>query len=293
MVETNIAGCHENQIVEIIPEFSVRAADLPEGVASGDLNSCFAIMLYKMGKALPQATAVAINSFEDVHSRAIDELKSKFHKFLNVGPFTLKAPPSWMSDEHGCLEWLDQQDYASVAYISFGRVITPPPHELIALAEALEESGVPFIWSFRGNAEEKFPKGFLQRTSRKGKILPWATQLLVLAHPSVGVFVTHCGWNSILDSIIAGVPMICRPFFGDQKLNMRTLEKVWGFGVGVEGGVFTKNGAKKALELSLLSEQGKEMREKIRGLTENAYRAVGSDGSSTENFNTLKDIVTK
>lgn len=177
--------------------------------------------------------AVAINSFEDVHVRAMDELKSRFHKFLNVSPFTLKAPPSWMSDEHGCLDWLDQHDYATVAYISFGRVITPPPHELIALAETLEESGEPFLWSFGGNAEERLPKGFSQRTSQRGsgKILPWADQLLVLAHPSVGVFVTHCGWNSILESIIAGVPMICRPFFGDQKINTRTLEREWGFGV--------------------------------------------------------------
>ncbi|XP_015874347.1 flavonoid 3-O-glucosyltransferase-like [Ziziphus jujuba] len=266
---------------------------MPEGVISGDLDSCYATMLLRMGRNLPKAKAVAINSFQDIHLKLVGELKDRFQSFLNIGPFSLKCPPTWTSDEHRCLEWLDQHEYASVAYISFGRIATPPPHELIALAEALEECKVPFLWSFRGNVDEKLPKGLIKRVGSRGKIVPWTVQLLVLAHPSVGVFVTHGGWNSILESIIAGVPMICRPFFGDQKINMRTLEKVWGFGIGLQGGVFTKNGAKEALELTLLRKEGWEMRDKIRGLKENAYQSVGADGSSTEDFNTLIDIITK
>lgn len=250
-------------------------------------------MLLRMGRNLPKAKAVLINSFEDVHLQVVSELKTRFQSFLNVGPFSLKCPPTWTSDDHGCLEWLDQHEYASVAYISFGRVVTPPPHELLALAEALEESKVPFLWSFRGNADEKLPKGFIERVGRRGKIVPWTVQLLVLAHPSVGVFLTHGGWNSILESMIAGVPMICRPFFGDQKINMRTIEKVWGFGVGLEGGVLTKDGAKNALELTLSRKQGWEMRDRIKGLRENAYRSIGADGTSTQDFNTLIDLVTK
>jgi hypothetical protein len=281
----------EDQTLDFIPGFStIRAVDLPEGVI-GDITSPFAIMLHNMGLMLPHANAVAINSFEEMDPDMVNQLKSRFHKFLNVGPFPLTWPPPFNSDEHNCLEWLDQQSAGSVAYISFGSVITPPPHELAALAEALEASGFPFLWSFRGN-EENFPKGFIERTSKNGKVVQWAPQMQVLKHRAVGVFVTHCGWNSVLESIIAGVPMICRPFFGDQRLNTRTVEVLWGIGVGIEGGVFTKDGTVKALTLTLSSEEGKKMKKKAEAFQEPALKAVGHAGSSTENFDTLVEVVT-
>lgn len=224
----------------------------------------------------------------------MNELKLKFLKFLNVGPFPLTSPPQFnVADEHGCLKWLDKHRAASVAYISFGSMMTPPPQELAALVDALEATGFPFLWSFRDYAEENLSNGFQERTSKNGKLVPWAPQLLVLRHRSVGVFVTHCGWNSILETIIAGVPMICRPFFGDQKLNSKVIELVWGIGVGIEGGVFTKEGVLKALELTLSSEQGKKMRGKVEALKEPAMKAVLPNGSSNENFKTLIQIVTK
>ncbi|KAG2692137.1 hypothetical protein I3760_08G038200 [Carya illinoinensis] len=287
----------EDQIVDFIPGFSaVGVADLPEGIVLGNLDSPFSKMLYDMGLALPQATAVAINSFEELDPVIVNELKSRFQKFLNIGPFPLTLSPPFTSDEHGCLHWLDMHKTASVAYISFGRVITLPPHELTAMAEALEATGIPFLWSFRGNIEGKLPEGFIERTSssRSGKLVPWAPQMQVLEHRSVGVFVTHCGWNSVLESIAARVPMICRPVFGDQKLNRRIVESVWGIGMGIEDEVFTKDGAVKALELTLLSERGKKMREKAEACFKRpALKAVGPDGSSRENFKTLVELITK
>ncbi|KAJ7955755.1 UDP-glycosyltransferase [Quillaja saponaria] len=288
----NSVGDSECQILNSIHGFSaVSVADLPEGIVT-DIESPFAILAYKMGVMLPCATAVAINSFEEVDPICVNELKSRFQKFLNVGPFSLASPPPPMiSDDHGCIEWLDKYKTASVTYISFGTVITPPPHELAALAEALEVCKFPFLWSFRGNPEEKLPNGFLERTKTYGKFVPWAPQLQILGHGSVGAFVTHCGWNSVLESIICGVPMICRPFFGDQRLNTQVLEKVWGIGIGIENHVITKKGAVKALK-STLSREGKKMREKIGRFKEPAMKAVEPNGSSTENFKTLLEIVT-
>ena len=92
-----------------------------------------------------------------------------------------------------------------MVYVSFGTILTPPPTELVALAEALEAKKVPFLWSFRENQD--LVKG---KTGSLGKVVPWAPQQQVLVHPAVGVFVTHCGWNSLIESIAAGVPMICR-----------------------------------------------------------------------------------
>jgi len=282
----------EDQTLEIIPGFSssMRAVDLPEGVIT-NISTPFSMMLHNMGLMLPNATAVAINSYEEIDLDIVNILKQRFHEFLNVGPFLLTCPQTICSDEHGCLEWLDKHKADSVAYISFGSVITLPPPEQAALAEALEASGFPFLWSLR-SFEESLPKGFIERTRTQGKIVPWAPQMLVLGHRSVGVFVTHCGWNSVLESVIAAVPMICRPFFGDQRLNMRTVEASWGIGVGLESGVFTKDGMVKALEQTMSSEQGKEMRKKAEAFNESALEAVACDGSSTKDINTLVKLVT-
>lgn len=268
--------------------------DLPEGLVSGPLDEGVPLLLHKMGQILPKAAAVAANSYEELDLPDVNTLmKTRLPKFLNIGPFTLSSllPPA--SDEYCCLEWLEKREKSSVAYISFGSVIQPPLPELTALAEALEARKTPFLWSFRGNPTEQLPLGFLQRTSVYGKMVPWAPQIKILQHSSVGVFVTHGGWNSILESIIGGVPMICRPFFGDQKLNERTLETVWGIGLGIEGRKFTKDGTMKALEVVLCSEEGKIMREKIAVLKKLAFQAVESEGSSTANFKAVMELITK
>ncbi|GMJ07189.1 UDP-glucosyl transferase 78D2 [Hibiscus trionum] len=284
----------QDKPLDFLLDFSgLRVVDLPDGITSGDFNATIPALLHKMGLALPRATAIAANSYEDLDNTVVNMLKSGFNNmYLNIGPFNLvPLSNAALDDSHSCLDWLSKREQASTVYISFGRVITPPPHELQALCEALEESEFPFIWSFRGNPDKQLPPGFQERTSSKGKIVPWAPQQKILEHPSVGVFVSHGGWNSVLESIVGGVPMILRPFFGDQGLNARTVEAVWGFGVGLEGGTLTKEGAMKALKVALCSEEGKKMKDRIGVQRELAYNAVKSDGSSVENFRTLLKIV--
>ena len=160
-----------DQIIDFLPGFSaLKASQLPEGVID-DTEQPFSAMLHKMGLMLPRATAVAINSFVALEHLIVNELESKFQRLLNVGPFILTTSQPNIPDEQRCLEWLDKHENASVVYISFGSVISPPPYELFALAEALEESGFPFIWSFRGNLEKQLPNGFLERTRTKGKVV--------------------------------------------------------------------------------------------------------------------------
>ncbi|KAK6944249.1 UDP-glucuronosyl/UDP-glucosyltransferase [Dillenia turbinata] len=284
----------EKEPLEFISGMSqISAKDLPEGILFGNLETEFPLLLHSMARTLPKATAVAINSFEEIEETIAKDLKTKFNKFLNVGPLTLTSSTDEpASDDNGCLSWLSNQKPASVAYISFGSIITPPPKEVVALAEALEKSGFPFLWSVRGNTKDFLPEGFLERTADKGKVVPWAPQKGVLAHKSVGVFVTHCGWNSICESIVGGVPMICRPFFGDQKLNTKVLEDVWGIGLGVKDCVIAEDNMISVLERIILQEEGKKMREKLRNFKGLAETAVGPNGSSTENFKTLVEIVT-
>ncbi|XP_022988512.1 flavonoid 3-O-glucosyltransferase-like [Cucurbita maxima] len=286
------SGSREKPL-DFLPGFSeIRVADLPEEVITASLDSPFPKFLYKMGHHLPRATSVLINCFEEIDKDVQSLLNSRLPNYLNIGPLSMlvlmQQPPS---DDHGCLPWLDNHPPNSVVYISFGGFLCPPPHELAELADALLESGIPFLWSFRGNAEESLPKGLRQTCS--GKIVPWAPQVQVLMHSSVGAFVTHGGWNSVLESVGGGVPMIGRPYFGDQRLNVKTAENVWGIGVGLEGGVMTKSGVLKALGQVLGSEEGKLMREKVGILQPLAHKAAESTGASSRNFSRFVEIVTK
>lgn len=166
----------------------------------------------------------------------------------------------------------------------------PPQHELVAIAEALDETGVPFLWSLKDGLRASLPRGFVE-TDRKGKIVGWAPQTMVLGHGSVGVFVTHGGNNSICESVASGVPMICRPYFGDQIVNARILEGVWEIGVKIEGGVFTKDVFVKSLRLVLGQKEGKVMREKARDLKKLVLEAAEPKGKIDQEFNSLVGLV--
>ncbi|KAB2634857.1 anthocyanidin 3-O-glucosyltransferase 7-like [Pyrus ussuriensis x Pyrus communis] len=252
----------------------------------------------KWGKMLHQMTALFLNSYQEINPTLLNnDLKSKVPKLLNVGFLTASLPAVRMlapssSDSTGCLSWLDEQPASSVAYICFGTIGSPTPNEMIALAEALEASGVSFLWSLKDNFKDLSPSAFVERiTNKNGKIVPWAPQAQVLAHTAISVFVTHSGTNSVYESVVNGVPMICRPLFGDQRMNGRMVEDVWGIGVKIEGGILTKSGVLESLELISGSEQGKKMREKARALKEIVAEAAGSLGSAVQDFTTLVDVI--
>ncbi|KAM1232472.1 hypothetical protein ACFX13_043018 [Malus domestica] len=273
----------------------VRIKDLQEGVIFGNLDSVFSRMLLQMGRLLPRATAVFMNCFEELDLPVTNDLKFKFNKLLNVGPSNVasRLPPLPPSDAL-ILSWLDKQDApSSVVYVSFGSVATPPEKELLAIAEALEATGAPFLWSLKDNFKTPLLNEFLTKILSKvnGMVVPWAPQPHVLAHASVGAFVSHCGWNSLLETIAGGVPMICRPFFGDHRLNARMVEDELEIGVNVEGGVFTTEGLVKSLEVVLLAESGRKFRDNIKKVKQLAVEAVGPQGSSTRNFKSLLDVI--
>ncbi|XP_055808898.1 anthocyanidin 3-O-glucosyltransferase-like [Solanum dulcamara] len=287
-----------NETLLKIPGFSstLRMNDIPPEVIAENLKGPMPSMLYNMALNLHKANAIVLNSFEELDPIINKDLKSKLQKVLNIGPLVLQSSKNVLlnanSDESGCIQWLDKQKEKSVVYLSFGTVTTLPPNEIIAIAEALESKKMSFIWSLRDNGIKILPKGFLERTEEFGKIVPWAPQLEILSHSSVGVFVTHCGWNSILEGISYGVPMICRPFFGDQTLNSRMLESVWEVGLQIEGGNFTRSGTIRALDTFFNEEKGKVLRENVERLKEKALEAVKTNnGSSIENFKVLVELV--
>ncbi|KAK4792148.1 hypothetical protein SAY86_022583 [Trapa natans] len=282
-----------DKMLDFIPCLeSVRSKDLPWEVIRMNPTLQFSIMVDKMARSLPKANAVVVNSFDELDPFATSQLEKHFKKVLNVDPISVlstrtetvaEAPPPPTADPHGCIQWLNEQPPASVVYISFGSVITPLPGEVTALAEALDEAAVPFLWSFRGDPKEHLPSEFVARSTTaegcldsKSKMVPWAPQLEVLRHGSVGAFLTHCGWNSLLECFTGGVPAIMRPFFGDQKMNYRYMVSVMRVGIGLEGGEITKAGVVAALRRVLLENEGKKMRGRMGPLKEIVASAVAA-----------------
>ncbi|CAI8591353.1 unnamed protein product [Vicia faba] len=294
--------CAENNAkdrsLDFLPGLSkMRVGDLPDDIINcGEDETLFSKTLASYGEVLPKAKAVVMNFFEELDLPLfVEDMRSKLQNMLYVGFLTLSIPlpplPPSESDETGCLSWLDKQKGESVIYVSFGTTVTPPPHELVALAEALEESGFPFLWSLKDNLKGVLPQGFVERTSNIGKIVPWVPQTQVLGHDSVGVFVTHSGCNSVYESICNGVPLICRPFFGDHVMTARMVEDIWEIGVKMEGGVFTKNGLLKSLNLILVKEEGKKMRENAQKVKKTVLDVAGPNGKAVQDFKTLVELI--
>ncbi|KAJ6716939.1 GLYCOSYLTRANSFERASE [Salix koriyanagi] len=284
----------EDQTLDVPGLSEFRIGDLPAEVlpprdAKETLFSC---MLGQIRYTMPKVDTLVMNFYHELYPEPLlKDLKSKFSNLLNVGFISLSLPPPSLppstEDVTGCLSWLDGQKAKSVAFISFGTVVNIPQSEIEELAEALEVSGNPFLWALRDSMSYCLPSGFLDRASTHGKVVPWAPQIQVLAHSSISVFITHCGANSVYESIANGVPMICRPFFADHKLNARLIADEWRAGVRIDGGIFTKTGVLKSLDLILEREQGRGIRSRAQDLKELVLKASAPGGRASQDFKTL------
>nr|GMD46545.1 UDP flavonoid: 3-O-glucosyltransferase [Ipomoea batatas] len=264
------------QKLKVIPGMSeLSIGEIPREILAKDLQVSFPGMIYNMALKLPGANAVVLNSFQKLEPTVTYDLRSKLQKVFNIGPMILQSsatPKPPIPDDHNCIPWLDSLPPASLAvYLSFGSGLMPPGDEIVALAEALEAKRVPFLLvPLNPTALSTCRKGFLNEPKNSGRSCRGPRR--------VGAFVTHCGWNSILEAIPFRVCMICRPFYGDQQINTRFVESVWEIGVKVEGGIFTKDETMKALSVVLDSDRGKQLKENVVKLKGEALEAILNRG---------------
>ncbi|TVU16375.1 hypothetical protein EJB05_39934, partial [Eragrostis curvula] len=183
--------------------------------------------------------------------------------------------------------WLDAFPEGSVVYISFGSQAVLTPAVAAALAEALERSAVPFVWVVGAVNGGVVPEGFEARAAaaaRRGMVVRgWAPQVAALRHAAVGWFVTHCGWNSTMEAVAAGVPMLAWPMTGDQFVNARLLVdearvavRACAGGVGVAPDA----GELAAVLADAVGEKGRDVAAHAKELAAEAARAVKEGGSS-------------
>ena len=209
---------------------------------------------------------------------------------FDIGPLHKLSPAvdsSLLLPDRSCLEWLDAFPPESVLYVSFGSVACMSPRDLVETAWGIAGSGVPFLWVVRpgmvsGSAyhhQQQLPEGFEAATHGRGMVVTWAPQGEVLGHRAVGGFWTHGGWNSTAESICEGLPMLCRPYFGDQMGNARYVEHVWRVGLEVVGDL-ERGSVEAAIRRLMTGEDGAEMRTRAGELKKAAAECTGEGGSS-------------
>ena len=275
-------------------------------------HSLFNSLLYE-SKMSSKGEYILVNTFEELEGKGAVTALSLHGSCpaLAIGPLFLpnflhgrdSTSSLWEEDE-SCLTWLDMQEAASVIYISFGSLAVKSQEQLEQLALGLEGTGQPFLWVLRSDiADSKpavLPEDFKERTKERALFVSWAPQLKVLAHPSVGLFITHGGWNSMMESISMGVPVVGFPYYGDQFLNCRFAKDVWKIGLQFEEvdvddliKVVTKNEVEDIVKKMMGSLIGEQLREKAVKLKERAVKTVLPGGSSFQNLNTFVQDMTR
>ncbi|XP_058096083.1 hydroquinone glucosyltransferase-like [Magnolia sinica] len=280
----------------------VSGEDLPNPVHDRSKES-YAWMLHRCRRA-KEAEGILVNSFMGLEPAVVKALKQDPSNppFYPVGPLIKTDSGSTHEGEKPeCLRWLDEQPRGSVLYVSFGSGGTLSSKQLTELACGLEMSGQRFLWVARSphdketnatffsvqsveNPFDFLPKGFLARTKGLGLVVPsWAPQLQVLSHGSTGGFLSHCGWNSTLESIINGVPMIAWPLYAEQKMNAAMLAgdlKVALRPRVGEMGLVGREEIARVINGVMVGEEGKRLKDRMQELRNAGATALDEGGSS-------------
>ncbi|EHA8590650.1 UDP-glycosyltransferase 88A1 [Cocos nucifera] len=270
--------------------------------------------LYMSGR-LPDSQGILINTFDSLETRAIGAISAGLcltdgrptPPIYSIGPLIATEGRDKRGIEE-CLSWLDTQPKRSVVFLCFGSIGLFSVEQLKEVATGLERSGQRFLWVVRSppsqDPAKKFapppepdldvllPVGFLNRTKIRGLVVKsWAPQVDVLNHEAVGGFVTHCGWNSVLEAIVAGIPMIGWPLYAEQWMNKVFLEEEMRLAVVVEGydkELVTAEEVETKVRWLMDSEGGEELRERMVAAKESAAAALREGGSS---HSALMDVV--
>nr|AFJ53022.1 UDP-glycosyltransferase 1 [Linum usitatissimum] len=243
---------------------------------------------------------IAFNSFAGLESKYLEYLKIELghDRVWAVGP--LLSPPSESVASRGGTSsvsvphleaWLDTCPDDKVVYVCFGSEAVLTEDQSNKLASGLEKSGVQFVWRVKDveGGRPSIPEGFEDRVAGRGVVIRgWAPQVMILSHRAVGAFLTHCGWNSVLEGIVAGVPMLAWPMGADQFIDATLLVEELKMAVRVcEGKESVPDSEVVASKLSELMEEDREERKLAKELSLAAKEAVSEGGSSVKDMESL------
>ncbi|XP_057442216.1 UDP-glycosyltransferase 87A1-like [Lotus japonicus] len=242
---------------------------------------------------VPSANYLLLTTVQELEAETIDSLKGIFP--FPVYPIGPAIPYMELGENHllntknshDYMNWLDSQPAESVLYISLGSFLSVSSAQMDEILEALNSSKIRYLWVARGEASR-----LKEKCGDKGLVVPWCDQLKVLSNASIGGFWSHCGWNSTLEAVFAGVPMLTFPLFLDQVPNSSQIVDEWKNGCKMEiseldGDVVVgKENIEEIVKrfMDLESQEGKKMRDRARELKVSCHGAIGEGGSSDGNL---------
>lgn len=237
---------------------------------------------------------VVANTVQELESESISALLEK-QPFYPIGPifppdFPTSSVATSLWSESDCSRWLDSKPNGSVLYTSFGSYAHTTKFEIQEIAHGLELSGVNFVWVLRpdiiSSIETDFlPAGFEERIKDRGVVVSWCNQIGVISHPAIGGFLTHCGWNSILESVWCIVPLICYPLLTDQFTNRKLVVDDWKIGINLrDQKLLSREEVAEKIQSAMSGKSSDELKSKIAKVREVTEKALAKDGSSQVNF---------
>ncbi|WOL17458.1 hypothetical protein Cni_G26250 [Canna indica] len=282
----------------------IPASHLPEN--TNDRNSHACKRMLNVSARLLDGDGILINTFESLEAQAVKVLRDganfsgcRMPPVYCIGPLVADGSRDERSgtvEKADCLVWLDSQPRGSVVFLCFGSMGTFPIEQLKEIAIGLEKSDQRFLWVVREprtknggpqvepELDALLPEGFIERTKDRGVVVKsWAPQVEVLNHKAVGGFVTHCGWNSTLEAITAGVAMVAWPLYAEQRMNKVFLMELMKLAVAMEGydkDLVAAEEVEAKVRWLMKSDGGRELRERAAAMKESAAEAWREGGSS-------------
>uniref|UniRef100_A0A0A8Y1W4 Uncharacterized protein n=1 Tax=Arundo donax TaxID=35708 RepID=A0A0A8Y1W4_ARUDO len=279
----------------------IHAHELPPSMLADRSSDTYAGFL-SIAKGVTGVDGILVNTFRELEPTVGDDMDGLGPPVYPVGPLVWTRSVGVERDQD-CLRWLDQQPRGSVVYISFGSGGTLTWQQTAELALGLELSRSRFIWVIKRPRQDTamgaffgthrgedigldfLPEGFIERTRGVGLVLQsWAPQTAILGHASVGCFVTHCGWNSMLESVMNGVPMVAWPLYAEQNMNAAMMEVQVGVAARVKVGAdrfISKEEVANAIRRVMKGEGAERLKKRASELKEKSVHALRKDGCST------------
>ncbi|PRQ52240.1 putative flavonol 3-O-glucosyltransferase [Rosa chinensis] len=323
--DVDVTELKDSEAELFVPSFvnPVPTKALPRTLMEREGAALFA----NLTRRFREAKGILVNTFWELESHALRTLSSygETPPVYPVGPILkLKSedevhvdPEQAGKKKSDILKWLDDQLPSSVVFLCFGSRGSFGEDQVKEMACALEQSGHRFLWSLRrpppkgkithpsdyADPTAVLPDEFIRRTAEIGKVIGWAPQVDVLAHPAIGGFVSHCWWNSILESLWFGVPIATWPMYAEQQMNAFEMVREWGLAVKISveyGSVFHSTAEERQLVLIAqdiergireVMEPDSTVRKRVKEMSEISKRALMDGGSSSSSLGRFIDEI--
>lgn len=281
-------------------ETFLRRRDLPSFYRCDDLVNPVIHIIMNEAQHVPRAQGLIINTFEALDAPILVHMRNLCPNIYSIGPLhtLLKSrlqiahksnvSNSLWEENRACLSWLDTQPEKSVVYVSIGSMATMTVDQFFEIWHGLVNSGQPFLWVKRPGSvvgeydDGEVSKHLMDETKERGFMATWVPQEEVLAHSAIGVFLTHSGWNSTMESIVERVPMICWPHNVDQQVNSRFVSEVWKIGIDIKDSC-DRVIIEKAVK-DVIFQRKNQFISSVKAMAEYSVQSVAEGGSSYMNL---------